>query len=243
MPHEFLSVQFRPYVGDSYRAGIMGMKVLVLGESHHHTCSKDDECREETETEKSAYHQGLTCKVIGGWKDHPARSPLSYNLPKIFAIKRFEFWYRVSFYNYVQSFVSAPRQRPSDSAFNNSARAFQEVLDQLVPDRILVLGKKTWQSLPGESDPIPCLTIPEPNVRPAESFSADSTDNGVACWYGCGTGHRALAMPITHPAAPGFRAYDWTESVERWLTFQGQPDDARSQTRCDASLRHDQRVP
>jgi hypothetical protein len=42
----------------------------------------------------------------------------------------------------------------------------------------------------------------------------------VAWWYGCHSGHSVLMLPVTHPAAFGFRTTDWTDSVRAWLAFE-----------------------
>jgi hypothetical protein len=59
-----------------------------------------------------------------------------------------EFWHDVAFYNFVQSLVGhRARERPTSEMWHSSTFAFEEVVDTLKPERILVLGKANWLNL------------------------------------------------------------------------------------------------
>ena len=92
-----------------------------------------------------------------------------------------EFWERVAFYNYVQTFSSAARVRPSPEAWGDhvAVEAFQEVLDVLEPDRILVLGKDLWRSLPSDDGLLVCRPRAEENLPLLEKIGNRNPVDGV----------------------------------------------------------------
>jgi hypothetical protein len=101
-------IKFEPWVGEEYLSGIDGKRLLVLGESHYHSCEDDPECREgDSDEQRETSHRGLTKRVVGFWKDWPHRSPLSHSIPKLFSLEKPEFWKRVAFYNYLQAFCGS----------------------------------------------------------------------------------------------------------------------------------------
>jgi hypothetical protein len=218
-------IAFQPWRDqDRYESGFKGHRILVLGESHYHSCEDDPACREETdETVRTAYHSQMTYKVVDWWKDKPHRSPLSYRVPKLFGEDQKEvFWPKVAFYNYVQEFVGpAARVRPSEElwAERRNAQAFQEVLDTLRPDRILVLGKKLWTNLESKSPPLARRPEVEEGLPVSSTLNVrDHVDKGCY-WYFTSSDHRALAMPIMHPAAVRFSLDEWITPITDWLSF------------------------
>src|ERR1035437_9651261 len=137
MLSELSAVKCLPWEGEYYKEGIKGKKVLILGESHYHNCEKKgDRCNKLTPSQRHHRHRRLTIEVVEWWKDNPHKSPVSHAVPKLFEIGRYDFWGRVSFYNYVQRFVLAPRDRPAEEDWEKSTKAFQQVLDCLQPDRV-----------------------------------------------------------------------------------------------------------
>ena len=218
------SIQFRPWRQEAtYLTGIRGKKILILGESHYHNCEEDHGCDASAPERTREYHHEITRKVVRDWKDHPHRSPLSTSLPKLFGMDKAEFWNQVGFYNYVQSFLSAARVRPTKADWfsKDSAIAFQEVLDDLSPDRILVLGKGLWSALPSnQSEVIP--PVGERRFSLEGRFGSGVDD--LAYWYSSRSGKPALAMPIVHPSSWGFRVDDWLASIQKWLDFDELPE-------------------
>ncbi len=219
-------VAFEPWVGVNYKLGIAGKKVLVLGESHYHDCEKDENCKNKAN--RNARHRNLTTGVVDSWKDKPHRSPVSHRVPQLFAIEKAEFWSRVAFYNYLQTFAGArPRHSPADVNWNDSdsAEAFQSVLDCLQPDRVLVLGKNTWTNLPIDPNILSSSPIPEERIKLQNSRVTWYGDDSIAYWYASRSGKLALAMPIMHPSAPGFSPEGWIPSVSLWLNLPPRPSE------------------
>jgi hypothetical protein len=216
------SVRFQPWQGKGYRDGIAGKRILVLGESHYHSCdTPGDSCNGLSPEDQDARHLRLTMSEVKYWKDNPHSTPLSTAVPKLFEMTKSEFWERVAFYNYVQTFSSAARVRPSSEAWSDdiAVASFQEVLDALEPDRILVLGKDLWCSLPSDDRLLACRPRAEENLPLLEKIGNRNPVDGVGYWYGCRSGSFALAMPIFHPASWGFRAEEWRPEVQKWISF------------------------
>jgi hypothetical protein len=221
------SVRFQPWQGKRYRTGIAGKRILVLGESHYHSCdTPGDSCNGLSSEEQDARHQRLTMSEVEWWKDHPHSTPLSTAIPKLFEMNKSEFWERVAFYNYVQTFSSAARVRPSTEAWGDdiAVESFQEVLDALEPDRILVLGKDLWRSLPSDEKLLACRPRAEEDLPLLEKIGNHNAVDQIAYWYGSRSGHFALAMPIFHPASWGFRAAEWIPEVHKWMSFPNLQD-------------------
>ncbi len=137
-------VSFEPWQGSEYRAGIAGRRVLILGESHWHSCDVDPKCADENA--RADHHRSLTFTTVNLWKDHGHSSPVSRLVPRLFGMTKPDFWQHVVFYNYLQTFAGpGARCRPKEEQWtDDSAEASQTVLDRFEPDRILVLGKDTW---------------------------------------------------------------------------------------------------
>jgi hypothetical protein len=204
-------VKFNPWVGENYCKGIKGKRLLVLGESHWHNCNKDEECR--VEIDRAERHKGLTNSVVKGWIGGSRRSPVSYQVPALFGISEAEFWSDVVFYNYLQTFAGpGAGVRPKQAQWDDEASsdAFRSVLEHFKPDRILVFGKATWLNLPSGQQREDRVPLPR-------GIGGNSIENQKAWWYGCGKGHRALAMPIIHPSSRHFRHKDWAPTISLWM--------------------------
>ena len=197
-------VVFRPWKGAQYDQGIGGAKTLILGESHYHSCDDDPACAQVSN--RHHRHQTATCDVVQYWKTHPHRSPVSYRVPAVFDMPKEEFWNRVAFYNFLQSFAgTGARMRPKREQWQSvqSHRAFQSVLDELLPDRILVLGKETWAHLPSSPETLLRAPVPEPRLPVADIFGRVDEVDKTAYWYAFRPTGAALAMPNRSPFLRG----------------------------------------
>jgi uracil-DNA glycosylase len=138
----------------------------------------------------------------------------------IFGIKQADFWNRVAFYNYLQEFAGTRAgHRPKAKQWEDETHfdAFQKVIDALKPDRILVLGKATWQNMPGAPKLGFRVPDPEPRLRVAEAFGRVSKGESISCWYHRSDGGRALAAPIYHPAHRKFDWKAWVPTVQELM--------------------------
>ena len=216
-----------PCEGNKYASGIAKQRVLVLGESHWHSCDKDERCRNEAA--RDLHHRCLTIDVVTHWKDKPHSSPVSHRVPALFGMPKNDFWDRVVFYNYLQTFAGPrARDRPKSEQWNdpNSAKAFQTVLDYFEPNRILVLGKDTWTNLPSDPRTLIRAPIPEPGLRLQHGSGNRNAVDEVAYWYLSRYGTLALAMPIMHPSSPRFPSHNWASTIDPWMSFSFKPAQA-----------------
>ena len=136
------SVKFQPWVGDHYHSSRYGVRVMVLGESHYG--EPEDYAPDFTQhvINEHAFQPGLrfftiVTNLLRGTTDEPT------------AEERREAWQHVAFYNYVQEFVGdAGRIRPTRAMWRDAAAVLEEVVAELRPDVILVLGYQMWDHLP-----------------------------------------------------------------------------------------------
>jgi hypothetical protein len=186
--HDYKFVKSQPHVGRHYWNGIDGLRVLILGESHYRENGKDLYPRYTQDVVRERKECGNTQRFFGKIAD-------------LFGSGDDKFWGRVAFYNYIQSSLLAARQRPDPRMWPESLPAFGEVLIQLDPQFVLVLGQRLWQQLPGPE--MRAIFLRDTNVNAG-------CDERSACLYRTGRGMgRALLFAINHPSSFG-----WT--LEKW---------------------------
>ena len=171
----FTKVFFEPWVGKDYGStkSIFQKKVLVLGDSHYcekcETCGNRDlhsGCTQFTQNTIGVY---LNPNEHGKWK-----KTYSTFLNSIFGkgtslSERTRFFDSVAFYNFLQ--VSAGDNATSANAYNyydpKHLAAFYEMLNEVLPDIILLWGNRVWDVLPNDwgdgeakkGDPIPVRNL------------------------------------------------------------------------------------
>jgi len=143
------AVAVHPWVGERYQSPLnIKRRTLVLGESNYTepenftselviNCVKDDMSKGELGVERDTtgfcrFSTKIRRIIFGrNEKLHPS-----------------EFWHDVAFYNFVQSLVGdKARERPTPEMWQQSISAFEEIVNALNPERILVLGKANWENL------------------------------------------------------------------------------------------------
>ena len=177
---------FLPWLGPDYAES---GRLLVLGESHYSTTDRDE--------------RGLTRRVVKDYVDGKWTHRFWTLLARTIAGTHLApegcraLWNRVAFYNFVQVAVSGPRVRPTVEMWRGGSAPFQQVLRDLEPKRILVVGREVWWHMPAAPD------VP---------FSRHTGVPWPARRYPMGaTG--ALATFINHPASRGYRAERWADVV------------------------------
>ncbi|WP_051305013.1 hypothetical protein [Chitinilyticum litopenaei] len=136
--HWSSQVRFHPWIGEAY--GTKEVRWLILGESHYGNL--DAACD---------FTQEVTENYVNGSVQHRFWTVVARTLGgrglSIQACQ--QFWQEVAFYNYIQRIVgSSARMRPDAESWQDSAEAFHEVIKQLAPTHMLVLGKTLWQNMP-----------------------------------------------------------------------------------------------
>jgi len=201
-PDVWQAVTFRPWIGRNYRSGgNWGHRLLILGWSHYRQFAFPEALytrhviRAHLHGEAGADHQFWTdvARVLTG---KPSFTPDD----------RREFWRSVAFYNYIQEFVgSGPEGRPTKSAWARSTAPFREVLRQLEPDGVLVLGRILWRNMLAQD-------LPGSDIGRAPD-EAVATQGRL---YRTGPGKLAFAVGVKHPSR-GFSYRTWAPYVQQFL--------------------------
>lgn len=149
---------FDPWIGARYASeGINGKRLLILGESHYggEGCEYSrftSEVIRDMALEKGrlAFFSRVQRLVVGG------RGGFS-------DLERADFWQRVAFYNFVQSALENPRDRPTYAMWQAAREPFSQTLGELNPSIILVLGTELKRNLPSIPANIPYCAVQHPS--------------------------------------------------------------------------------
>jgi len=151
-----MTVKFQPRIGSDYAAAKFGKRVLVVGDSHYEWQGSGniDQWADITRTLVQEQIDGEYTKRF--WTNIAI---MFLNRRPTLADKH-EFWHSVSFFNYLQSSAGfGPDSVPLEDQWQNSHSAFFEVLANLKPQLIVVLGDRVWNRLPPvhrtDGEPIP----------------------------------------------------------------------------------------
>lgn len=190
------------WAGERAHEGFNGVRLLLLGESAYDEGQKwsaDDAAGHASamvrrwgfggEGYQRFFANVLALCTGADWRDREAAE---------------RFWQSVYFYNYVtEPMAGGARVRPTEAQFRASDDAFHSVLEEIQPQAILVLGKKTWQSI---SD------------RGAEKVASEQP-LGDYYLYRLDGGAQALAAHVRHPSASGFSSAGLHEAVDALLRY------------------------
>ena len=213
------NINFRPWVGEQYLSeGFKGKRILVLGESHYcdelsegsrcyPLCKKANmrkDCFSQTEdrTRENLYeYMGYRYQQTSlCFERAVAGKELSMD-------EREEFWQGIIFYNYIQHAMSGPRVAPQPEHWVKSELAFKEILEQYLPDYIIVWGVRLYNSLPAWDGVESKLYVNE----------NDSTD----IWTYTIKGKPIPAMKVHHPSAPTGKNWSyWHEFYKKFLQIE-----------------------
>lgn len=193
------NVFFQPWKGSDYESGgIFGKKILVLGEAH--LCDECTNCGSPENTEKCADFTSSNCIeiLLSGktdfWTGTFRKFERSLVNHETNLVESRKIWNSLSFYNYVQKAMDTSRKSPEYVDFLDSEDAFFEVIDELLPDLIIVWGvTRMYDLLPGGD-----------RWREGTPFKIDgyTVKNG---YYRLSNGNNARVLWVYHPSA----AYSW----------------------------------
>lgn len=156
-------VNFHPFVGKKYYDSRYGARVMVLGESHYGDGIDDENGFTQLVIHEHAFKPGFAffsklTNVLRGRTDYPTEE------------ERVEAWEHIAFYNYVQEFVGgSARIAPTPEMWEASYAPFVEVVRELKPDVILVLGYRLWDNVPAlpPEYPVEWCSVIHPSSRMA----------------------------------------------------------------------------
>jgi hypothetical protein len=206
-------INFRPWIGKNYQSsGYKGKRILVLGESHHcgnlgldcPSCKKEnlkDDCFSFTED--------VLNTILYGYTGEPyMQTFLCFERAivgrKMTQEEREEFWQGVIFYNYIQYAQSAARQSPQPEHWAKSECAFKELLEEYLPDYIIVWGVRLYGGLPNWNGESSILQINEKAKTDVWTYNIK--------------GKRIPAIKVHHPSSPsGKRWIYWHEFYKEFL--------------------------
>ncbi len=190
-------LHFQPWIGEEY---YKGRKLLLLGESHYLDAEPDEE-------DFSAGYGDITTDAIRNFltiNDMP--TPFFRNTGLIFYPDDcFKIWNEVSFANLIQIALPRAKSQPGPKEIGTIAPAFKLLLDNLKPERVLVLSKRLL------------IWIPKDNG----SFVSEIEEEGKksTVWKFDYLGGNCLAMGINHPSRMfGNDCYLWKPIVDKFLS-------------------------
>lgn len=192
---------FKPYVGANYAK----TRLLILGESHYCNkqcrdcglCGVHPECANFTTTVVNDYLNPNNERE--GWMNTYLKFERSLVGHVTNIAESHQIWENLSFYNYLQVPMSAPRQAGTKEQYRQSEDAFFSVLEALKPQLMIVWGKRLWHHLPytywrdSESlfirsvsqnhEEVGCYTLPSGQVIPAIGVYHPSVGYAWSFWH------------------------------------------------------------
>ena len=142
-----LNLAVHPWVGDNYNNPIhFKYKTLILGESNYTTPEKFNS-ELVTNCVKDDLTAGNPTRDTGGFCKFSTKIRRTI-FGRDESLGPNGLWHDVAFYNFVQSRAGdKSRVRPTYEMWAESLPAFIEVVNELQPSRVLVLGKANWKNL------------------------------------------------------------------------------------------------
>ena len=135
---------FDPWIGSRFKSdGIRGIRLFILGEANYGTGEGE---RQRTHTADIVRMLG----VQGRFRFYTVTQRLvSGGRGRLSDAERAEFWERVAFYNYIQSFPGPKaRWRPTPEMWAAARDPFLQTLKEVDPQIVLVLGHELRRNLP-----------------------------------------------------------------------------------------------
>jgi len=213
-------VNFRPWVGKNYLSqGYKGKRILVLGESHY--CGESingGDCYPLCTREKIMQNNcvSFTINVIHDYVYSYSGVPFEQTFlcferaiigKELTQEEREDFWERVIFYNYIQFAQDGPRKSIKPEYWEESELAFKEMLEEYMPDCIIVWGVRLYEGLPDWGGKHSLLQISE----------NDSTD----VWTYTIQGKNIPALLVHHPSSPTGKSWPyWHEVYEKFWKLE-----------------------
>lgn len=221
------NVNFLPWVGNRYKEGIgpQKYKVMVLGESHYCTLLANGDCPSCSLENCISYGyseeewKGQTIEVVDGLiNNYTGTGEQQYQQTSLCFERAFcgrplsdderkDFWNHLLFYNYIQK--SLPKENNKRTTFNDNDlisadSAFREVLEEYLPDRIIIWGVRLYNAIPNWDGELSTI----------QNNDGESTN----VWSFHIKGKEIKAMMVHHPSTPsGKRRSYWHSFYEKFI--------------------------
>ncbi len=194
------TVKFLPWVGANYTNGINGKRIMALGESHY--CNHPSEAVPEITN-------SVILDLLNPSSDHEGYKNTYTKFERALALKtlsqaeKAELWNSIAFYNYVQVPMTGARVSPTKDDFVNSTEALFKVLNQHLPNILIVWRQRLYKNLPESGHQGQDLILPDGKI--SETWI-----------YPLSNGHSVYILPINHPSS-GFSWEYWGEGMRRFV--------------------------
>lgn len=207
----------RPWVGTDYATGgVFKKKLLVLGESHYCFDVEKGKCPGcSVENMQDACHsqtEDVIEEFVSDYRgDSYQQTFLAFERAlagrEISGEERKQLWNSVIFYNYFQLATYGPRQEPNTEAKQMSDAAFRQLLEEFMPDAVIVWGVRLYNLLPGWDG--------------AETAICAEVDS-MPVWHYNINGKDIPAMCVHHPSSPTGKSWPyWNQFCK---AFVGEPE-------------------
>ena len=120
--------------------------------------------------------------------------------PQDIACRR-DFLRTVAFYNFIQDPLPSPKVRPSREMWTRAIPACAEVLQNLEPQFVLVLGRELWNHLSLPFRIGPSISLPDGKTSASQLYELPS--RALSCFF-----------PINHPSSVGWSYKAWCPWVK-----------------------------
>ncbi|WP_126970611.1 hypothetical protein [Gynurincola endophyticus] len=191
-------LHFQPYVGKEYE--ISG-KILLIGESHYldEDLDDNDDC--------SSGYDNFTRTTIGDFMEGtlPQKIKFFRNIGLLFGENEKDIWPKIAFANAMQIGLSKAKSQPQRRHIESIPSAYQLLLNNLKPNKVIVLSKRMWNNW-----------IPEEN---GYYLSNNKVEGKVSTtWKYKYEGGECIATGIAHPSWMFGDTYrNWRPFVKSFL--------------------------
>ena len=203
-------VFFQPFVGKDYaNGGIVGKRIMILGESHYcdEGCADCGDCRLHRECMDFTQH------VLGDYLDEGTerqnwmRTFLKFERSLVGhetdSKESEKVWNSVLFFNYLQVAMGGPREAGTTEQYRQAARAFFEVLDKFQPEYVILWGQRLWDNTPSE------------RWQEGTDIIVDGKRVAVG-FYLLSNGRKVKTMAVNHPSV-GYSWDYWHRVIQSFL--------------------------
>lgn len=210
------SYNIQPWIGENYATGgVFKKKVLVLGESHYCHWPNEGKCPECTVANMKDDCHTQTEDVIDEFiydyrGDSYQQTFLAFERAlagrEINEDERKQLWNSVVFYNYFQLATYGARQAPNMAAAEMSEKSFRCLLEEFMPDAIIVWGVRLYDILPGWD---------------GTETALNAGDETTRVWHYNINGKDIPAMCVYHPSSPEGKSWPYWHQFHK--AFIGEP--------------------
>ncbi|EPJ3803550.1 hypothetical protein OND84_004196 [Morganella morganii] len=160
------TVRFAPWIGSQYENGFLGLRILLVGESHY----GDKQHERPTVTPEIIKALALGERHPRATRKSPRKKHFTLIMSAVKNVRqrfsdaqRREFWNSVAYYNFLQEFISSSRILPSPDAWKRGEKAFTEVLTVLAPNLIICFSKRNGNRVRSLAGRVPVAVVNHPS--------------------------------------------------------------------------------